>query len=170
MDPRVELLRERVLNFEIKHVAHARVCAHFDRRGRQFGLATVVLTAVVGTSVFTSLKNDPSLAAKIAVTALSFLAAVAAAAKAYMDYDRRAIEHRQSSADYGHLRDWTQQLLATNKLADDEIAKLDKEAESCNSREPTLPPGKYDKAARWVQQFRANLWLEGSSGAPADAR
>jgi hypothetical protein len=94
-----------------------------------------------------------------------------------MDYDKRAIEHRQSSADYGHLRDCAQQLLATAKLADDDIANLDAEAEACNSREPTLPPGKYDKAAKWVQQFREKLWLEGAGDAdtppaslPADAR
>jgi len=60
-----------------------------------------------------------------------------------MDYDKRAIEHRQSSADYGHLRDWAQQLLATTKLGDDEIEKLDKEAEACNSRHAAgEPPGR----------------------------
>jgi SMODS and SLOG-associating 2TM effector domain family 4 len=156
-DKRATLLGERVFSYEVKRVAHAITAEDSDKWARRLGLGVVVLTTVVGTSVFTSLNDNPSLGAKIAVAVLSVLAAVAAGAKEYLALDKRCSAHRQASSDYGRLRDIAQELLAADTITDDAITKLDDEAEAADDRDPSLPRGRYDKAEGWVKSHRPEL-------------
>ena len=152
------LLNQRVKSYEIKRAAHARTFDSQDRKGRTLGLAVVILTTVVGTSVFTSLNNDPSLAATLTVAILSILAAVAAATKEYMSYDKRSVEHRQAAADFGRLRNDAQEMLASGKITAESVKTLGDAAESLDEREPALPKKAYQEAENWVKEQRPEIW------------
>lgn len=168
-DQRVALLRERVWSFEVKRVAHAITAEESDKWARRLGLLVVVLTTIVGTSVFTSLNNDPSLAAKIAVAVLSVGAAVAAGAKEYLALDKRCSAHRQASSDFGRLKNTAQELLAGGSVTDPDIKKLDDEAEECDDRDPSLPGGMYDTAEDWVRKHRPELVLDAARKPPGSS-
>ena len=121
-------------------------------------MAVVILTTVVGTSVFTSLNSDPSLAATLTVAILSVLAAVAAATKEYVGYDKRSIEHRQAASDFGRLRNEAQEMLASGKISDESVKRLGDAAESLDEREPALPRKVYQEAEIWVKEQRPEIW------------
>jgi hypothetical protein len=84
--------------------------AHYiaaDRRSRQYtglGLPVVVITSIVGTSVFATIENNPEVGWKILVGIVSLLAAVLSAAQTLFRFSERAQEHKSAGAAYARLR------------------------------------------------------------------
>src|SRR5439155_18704579 len=62
------------------------------------GVPTITLSAVVGTSVFSALGQNPEQLLKLLVGILSVTAAVFAALQTFMDYPARAERHRAAAA------------------------------------------------------------------------
>jgi hypothetical protein len=88
----------------IEHIAHSRAAARFEALGRALGLAVVALTAIVGTSVISTLEASPSTAVKIVAGVLAFAASALAAMQTFLGYAERAASHREVAAKYGTLR------------------------------------------------------------------
>ena len=83
---------------------HAVTAQRFERLHWILGVPVVVLTAVAGTSVFAALGQEVSLSARIAVAAVSILAAVLAALQTFLRYSERAESHRRSAAGFASFR------------------------------------------------------------------
>jgi hypothetical protein len=68
------------------------------------GIPVVVLTAVVGTTIFSSLGSSPNRALVIAAGLISLLAAVLAALQTFLGFAQRAEKHRASGVAYSELK------------------------------------------------------------------
>lgn len=75
-----------------------------EARGRTLGIASVALGAVVGTSIFATIQSSPSVDWRIIAGILVTGAAVLGALQTFLDYAKRAAEHRTAGAAYGRLR------------------------------------------------------------------
>lgn len=71
-----------------------------DQKNFWLGVPVVVITAVVGTSIFGTLQNDPSVPVKIAAGVLSISATVLAALQTYLGFSEKATKHREAGARY----------------------------------------------------------------------
>jgi hypothetical protein len=155
-DIRKEFLETRKRSFWVKDVAHTMASETFDKRGRRLGLIVVILTTIVGTSAFASLKGDPSTAAKVAVGVLSVLAALAAAIKEYQGYEQRGTKHESTARGFRKLRYRADELLVvllrggSDKEMQTGIVELDANANELE--EPPLPKGYYTKGEEWVDK------------------
>jgi hypothetical protein len=108
-------LESRFKSHYRKEVAFTKASEAFEKWGRRLGLLVIILTTIVGTAVFASLKDDPSTAAKIVVALLSIAAAVSAAAKEFLAYSNRADECGATANKFEALRyDTAELLLATD--------------------------------------------------------
>jgi MFS family permease len=75
-----------------------------EARGRLLGVISASLGAIVGTSIFATLQETPTIGWRIAAGLLTTIAAVLTALLTFLDYAKRAAEHRSAGAAYGRLR------------------------------------------------------------------
>jgi hypothetical protein len=126
-------------------IAHFSAAMRFGSRNIQMGLPAIILSTIVGTSVFASLNNDkiPQWAT-ITVGVVSVFAAVLAASQTFLSFSERAEKHRITAVRYGAVGRQIEQFLETGGSAQkspetliDEIReRLNRLAEES----PVLPP------------------------------
>ncbi|MEW8624706.1 MAG: SLATT domain-containing protein [Candidatus Thiodiazotropha sp.] len=150
MDPeKRKLLDCWRLRIRIAQTAHFRYADLLKRRHYHFGLPVVILSTVVGTSVFASLSDDPSTILKIVVGLVSLLAAILSSLQTFLDFSTQSEKHRVAAAKFSELKKKLEKELAfTDKneaLLNDFVNQILKDWNSINSDCP-LPPGKlYNK-------------------------
>ena len=87
------------------HIAHAKAATRFRQRGRMLGVPVVVLTTIVGTSIFATISEDAiSETWKIAAGLMSGLAAVLSALQTSLNYGVLAEKHNIAVIAFGALR------------------------------------------------------------------
>jgi hypothetical protein len=122
--------------------AHYLSAEHFGRKKYWLGIPAVILSTVVGTSVFATLQKQPIAALQIAVGLGSVFAALLTSLQTFLGYGERAEKHRISGAKYGALGRELEMLRASNETPSDEVIsdvrkRLDTLAlESPNNPEP----------------------------------
>jgi MFS family permease len=75
-----------------------------ETRGRVIGIASAVLGAAVGTSIFATIQSAPTVNWRVVAGFLAIAAAVLGALHTFLDYSGRAAEYRLAGAAYGRLR------------------------------------------------------------------
>jgi MFS family permease len=75
-----------------------------ETRGRVIGIASAVLGAAVGTSIFATIESAPTVNWRVVAGFLAIAAAVLGALHTFLDYSGRAAEYRLAGAAYGRLR------------------------------------------------------------------
>ena len=78
--------------------AHYGSADHFSRKSYWLGIPVIVLSTVVGTSVFAALQKQPGPGLQIALGLASVLAAVLASLQTFLGYSARAEKHRVAGA------------------------------------------------------------------------
>jgi hypothetical protein len=84
--------------------------AHFisweehSRWNRLFGIPVVILTALVGTAIFSTLQQEPGLHWRILAGGISILAAVLSALQTYLNYSEQAAKHKEAGGGYAEIR------------------------------------------------------------------
>jgi hypothetical protein len=106
---------------------HRRMSERMRRRYVLLGIPIVILTTVVGTSVFASLQHDTvSTPLRILVGSLSILAAVMSSLQAFLRYGTRAEGHRIATIRYETLRrDMSETLAIPRASRPDTVRELD---------------------------------------------
>lgn len=74
------------------------------KRHMFLGLPVVIITSVVGTSIFATLSRDPEDLWKIITGIVSLSASVLAALQTFFGFSDRAAKHKTAGAHYGALR------------------------------------------------------------------
>jgi hypothetical protein len=99
---------------------HYRAALWFGRLNRMIGVPTIVLTAIVGTSAFSSLTEARQVSPEWQLVAgiLSLLAAALASLLTFFRFPERAVDHRRASAAFGNIRREIEQLLTRDFDAD----------------------------------------------------
>jgi hypothetical protein len=107
-----ELLTDWLFRIRTAQVAHIKSIGHFERLNLWLGIPVVLLTTLVGTSVFATLQQDASVSIKIAAGVASVLAAILSGLQTFLRYAEQAERHRGCGPKYGALRKEIEQKLA----------------------------------------------------------
>lgn len=88
----------------VSHIAHFDAARAFILRDRLLGIGAVVLSVTVGSSLFATVNDSPSVAWRMAAGAASLAAAVLAALSTFLRYEHLADRHHAAAVRYGALR------------------------------------------------------------------
>ena len=119
----IKIIEEWRCDMKLIFGAHYASAVEAQRLNLRLGIPVVVLSAIVGTSVFAALDSNPSPFAKIAVGCVSMLVAALAALQTFMRYAERAEKHREAGAKFAALHKEIDQLLVCPPKDDDELSR-----------------------------------------------
>jgi hypothetical protein len=91
---------------------HYKMADRLGRANLRLGVPVVVLSTIIGTSVFATLKNQVDFRIRIAVGMISVLMAVLASLQTFLRYAERAEKHRSAANLYSSLRREMEELRA----------------------------------------------------------
>ena len=154
-------LADRRASWYTKEVAHIMEGARCDLYGRRIGLAVVILTTVVGTSIFVTLGENPQWAAKLTVGFVGVAAAVAAAWKENAQYEKRSQSHETAGGKYEHLRYGVEELrdklamgVVSREVAEKQLEEFENTAEKLATDAPALPDKAITNAVAFIKKVR----------------
>lgn len=142
-----ELITQWRNGVRINHQAHAWAALRFQRRESMFGLPVVIITAVIGTSLFGDLTKETVW--KFVIGGLSVLTTVLASAQALLKNAELAEQHKAAALQYGKLRRRIEILLATDgseKSIEAALPGLQEEWDGLDAQSPMLPQDLVDQA------------------------
>ena len=127
--------------------AHYLSADHFGARKYWLGIPAVVLSTLVGTSVFATVQKEPQLWLQIGVGLASVAAALLASLQTFLGYAERAEKHRIAGAKFGALGRELEQLRASDILpSSDDMSKVRKRLDDLAIESPNNPQRIYRKA------------------------
>lgn len=136
--------------------AHYVASDQFAGRSRWLSIPVVIISTVVGTTIFGTLNENPDPIFRIAAGLLSLFGAVLAALETTFGYAQMAERHKAAAARYRAIR----RRLKTFRLkysdasshnraeALTELEALNKELEAISAESPSIPDACYDRAVR----------------------
>jgi hypothetical protein len=120
--------------------AHYLSAEHFGARKYWLGVPAVILSTLVGTSVFATVQKQPELWLQIAVGLASVLAALLTSLQTFLGYSERAERHRIAGAKYGSLGRELEQLRASGStLSPEAISEVRKRLDDLAVESPNNP-------------------------------
>ena len=142
-------------------IAYARMRARDERRERRLGLSVVILSTIVGGSVFASVATNPNAWVKVLVGSLSLLAAVCAAGNNWAPFIGASERLRKAERACADIR--TRVLDARNRVrigmmtpeaGETEWKKLRNEYKDATegTDTPAVPEGVYADARRTAER------------------
>jgi hypothetical protein len=146
-----EVLRTWSRRARESQIAHSKSANRQRTKDRWLGVPAIVLSTVVGTSVFATLQKDVGQNWRITLAMLSILAAVLMTLHTSLAYAGSSERHRLAGARYAGIRRQIEETLALPSESRGDLAKvlgsirstMDKLAEES----PALPPGLWDEGA-----------------------
>ena len=145
----------------IFHRAHSRAAVSYERKNIALGLPTVVLTAVAGTTVFTTISSSPDTWVKVLTGVMSLTAAVLAALQTFLRYSELAERHKGAAQSYGMLRRELEEMLAQSTSTDppapppaDFMKSFRERWDGVDRESPNLPQRIYDEAEAQVAEAK----------------
>jgi hypothetical protein len=157
-EKRIVLLREShdlMVRSWIQEVAHIRKRNHDARVEMRVSLLVVVLSTIVGGTVFASLATDPNQAVKIGVGIMSVAAAVAAAVNEWAPFAGRSKAHGAAAFGFSNVTEKARRLhrrLELDQLTSDEAeSELETVTDEYQAQEEVAPADSYYAEAEiWV--------------------
>jgi hypothetical protein len=154
-----DLLDDWLFRIRKAQLAHVKTAVYFGRVNLWLGVPVVILTTLVGTSVFATLQKEAATSIRIAAGLASVLAAIMAGLQTFLRYSERAERHRVSGGKYGTLRREIEQRLAFPPANPDELSnyvdslreRWDKLSEDC----PTAPNRIWDSAGAQIRAIKS---------------
>lgn len=108
---RTQTLEDWHTGIRLMHIAHSRAAASHVRLNRALGVPVVIVTTLVGTTVFASLANMPNTAITIIVGLFSVAAAILSSLQTFLNHSGSAERHNTAAIKYGMLRRELEQFL-----------------------------------------------------------
>jgi hypothetical protein len=166
------LLREWQSRAALALFAYNRAASRCRAWDTRLGGLIAVLSAIVGTSVFATLQNNLSVAAKITVGMVSVTAAVVAGVQAFATLSKRAYEYERAARIFGSLRRQIEE--ARWLLHDDSdamaarVSELRLRLDDAARDSPNTPPRIWNRARREMKgEFtRAERFIRYIRGLP----
>jgi len=160
----------------IRSKAHYQVGLRLHRLNWWLGVPTIILSAVVGSVIFASLKNQPAVGWQILTGLVAVAAAVLASLQTFLNYGDQARMNDDAAAGYSELR----RHLLTFKLhhgsrdparepALTEWDVIMTNWDDVQKLAPHIPNRTWDVAAKWVREEQSRERVDGSDrSAPSD--
>lgn len=134
------------------HRAHKKAAAFYEAWSRRLGIIAAVLSAMVGTTVFSTLEEASlPIAIKVILGLLSVAAAVFAALQTYLKLPEVAQSHSKAATDFGDLRRRIERLEInppTPEKLNDALTALDEEWRAISERAPIVTQKIYEQVDR----------------------
>ncbi len=89
---------------ESQFTNYKKIATSYSAQARRLGAASVVLSAITGTTLFATLASQTSTAIRLTLGIVSILAAVLTALHTTLAYSDRASQYRATGAQYGSIR------------------------------------------------------------------
>jgi hypothetical protein len=147
MKTQADLLTEWYRRVAVTQYAHYLSADHFGARKYWLGVPAILLSTLVGTSVFATIEKQPDLWIRVAVGLASVAAALFASLQTFMGYAERAEKHRISGARYGALGRELEQMRSSGvEYAPETISDLRKRIDDLALEAPNNPLKIYRQA------------------------
>lgn len=147
MNDQSELLHEWYRRAAVTQYAHYLSADHFGARKYWLGIPVVVLSTLVGTSIFATIERQPELWLQIAIGLASVTSALLASLQTFMGYAERAEKHRMAGARYGALGRELEQMRASHtEYATETIAEIRRRIDDLALEAPNNPLKIYRRA------------------------
>lgn len=151
-----ELLHRWLKRARESQFAHYEAAGRLKRMNYWFGVPVVAITSIVGTSVFSSTSSAAGLDnhTRLAMGAISVIAAVLASLQTFLNFSERAEKHRITAARYGAVRRGLEALLVrcANSVSQDEMKQIQKEIDSLAADAPNISQKMFEKYMKKQRQ------------------
>jgi hypothetical protein len=141
-----DVLNDWYQRIKVTQLAHYGSAEHFSKRKFALGVPAVILSALVGTTVFATLQQQPDLWLQIMVGLASVTAALLASLQTFLGYTERAEKHRLAGAKYGAIGRELEVLRALETVDLLIINDLKKRLDDLAQESPNNPKKIYYKA------------------------
>jgi len=142
-----QVLNEWYERVAVTQRAHYLSADHFGARKYWLGVPAVVLSTLVGTSVFATVQKQPELWLQISVGLASVVAALLTSLQTFLGYAERAEKHRIAGAKYGALGRELEQMRATGaETTPEQITEVRKLLDDLAVESPNNPLHIYARA------------------------
>jgi hypothetical protein len=162
VSPWSKAVMQRLFDWECRCAAaeevHFDVAEELSRRNLFLGIPVVVLSAIVGTSLFASVSGDGvAVGIRIAAGTVSLIAGVLASIQTFLRFGARAEQHRVAAERWAAVKREIEKVRAlpaeqvgdANELLDDIKARMDQAADKA----PAMPKRRWNRAL--AEQERA---------------
>lgn len=147
MNTQKEVLTEWYRRVAVTQAAHYYSAERFNSRKYYLGVPTVILTTLVGTSVFITIQAQPNYLVQILVGLASVAAALLSGLQTFLSDAERAEKHRISAAKYGALgRDLECFIAQDTDVAEIRLATFKNCLDDLALESPNIPLKIYRKA------------------------
>jgi hypothetical protein len=156
-----ELLRFWLLHAHKGRDRHDRAARHYDRIRNWLGGSATVLSAVVGTSVFTALSDKPSnTQIQISVGSIAVLSAILTGLGSYLNLAERVEKHRFAGIKYKEAVRELERLLSVSVVnlsnADSSVTQFRDRFDQLEESAPVVPERIY---ARIEEQWKTDSFV-----------
>jgi hypothetical protein len=125
-------------------MAHYESARYFERRHLMLGLPAILLSTIVGTTIFATISKDQNIAVQIVAGILSVAAAMLTALQTFLKYSELAEKHRLAGAKFAALKHQIELLSIFPPASDAELKTglqaIEADWAKLREESPTLPP------------------------------
>lgn len=141
-----EVLNDWYQRAKTIQVAHYLSAAYFGKRKYWLGVPAVLLSTLVGTTVFASLQEKPEIWLQIIVGLASVAAAILTSLQTFLGYTERAEKHRIAGAKYGAIGRELEILRTLPDVSLEDVHDIRQRLDSLAEESPNNPLSIYNKA------------------------
>ncbi len=134
---------------------HYRAALRYSTFQQWLGLPTVLLTTIVGTSVFATIQHRPEVMWQIIIGLMSIAAAVFSALQSFLNYNAKAEQHRSAGARYNAVGRELEQLLSQNDMSS--LTEIRKKIDLLADESPHIPDAVQQEIAKIPVE---SIWKE----------
>jgi hypothetical protein len=134
-----ELLIDWYCRSKFSQYAHYESAKFYEALNYWLGIPVILLSAVVGTSVFATLGQSINPAIQILIGLLSISTAALASLQTFLKFSEKAESCKFSGANYGALRREVQEMLVFNDFDRKHIASVRKRMNDLAGKSPHIP-------------------------------
>ncbi|MBW4639779.1 MAG: DUF4231 domain-containing protein [Gloeocapsa sp. UFS-A4-WI-NPMV-4B04] len=138
-----ELLEKWLNRAYIVLAGHHEAAGRFQSLHNWIGIPTIILSTLVGTSIFATLQEKPNISLKIAAGIASVMSAILASLQTFLRFEERAERHRKAGNNYSVLMRELEQETAFPTQNSEELEKfvtnLRERWNQLNAESPTIP-------------------------------
>jgi len=158
MEPKL-LLDQWRLGLRISHRAHHEAAKYYQRLHLIFGVPTVVISALLSTTVFATLEHSNVTSIKYILSILSVVMVVMSSLQAFLRYAELSERHKTAAAQIGEVRRDLEQHLAFVNTPITELAveELRKKWDAADRQAPTIPTSIYRKVEKLITEEESKL-------------
>ncbi len=141
-----KLLNDWYQRVRVTQLAHYRSSDYYGKRKFWLGIPAVIISAIVGTTVFATIQQKPDVWIQILVGLASVIAALLTSLQTFLGYSERAERHRLAGAKYGALGRELEYLRTLTSIEEDKIIDIKKRLDGLAEESPNNRMDIYYKA------------------------